>query len=83
MFGSSFPAPRAVQISRWPRDPLSLGAYSFNAVGVIPQTRRDLAGDDWNGRLVFAGEATSAHHFGTAHGAVLSGRAAAAAIPTG
>lgn len=83
MFGSSFPAPRGAQISRWSRDPFALGAYSFNAVGVTPQTRRDLAGADWDGRLVFAGEATSAHYFGTAHGAVLSGRAAATMITTG
>lgn len=80
MFGSSFPAPRAAQVSRWSRDPFALGAYSFNAVGVTPQTRRDLAGTDWDGRLVFAGEAASADHFGTAHGAVLSGRAAAQMI---
>jgi monoamine oxidase len=83
MFGSSFPAPRAAQISRWSRDPFALGAYSFNAVGVTPQTRRDLAGAEWDGRLVFAGEAASAHYFGTAHGAVLSGRAAAAMITAG
>ncbi len=80
MFGSSLPAPRAAQISRWSRDSFALGAYSFNAVGVTPQTRRDLAGADWDGRLVFAGEAASSDHFGTAHGAVLSGRAAAAMI---
>lgn len=80
MFGSSFPAPRAAQISRWSRDTFALGAYSFNAVGVTPQTRRALAGADWDGRLLFAGEAASAHYFGTAHGAVLSGRAAAALV---
>lgn len=82
MFGSSFPAPRAAQITRWSRDPFAFGSYSFNAVGVTPQTRRNLAGADWDGRLVFAGEAASAHYFGTAHGAVLSGRAAAALIKT-
>lgn len=81
MFGTSFPAPRAAQISKWSRDEFSLGSYSFNAVGVEPQTRRDLAGADWDGRLIFAGEAASAGYFGTAHGAILSGRAAALAVP--
>jgi hypothetical protein len=33
MFGSRFPAPQAAQITRWGRDPFSLGSYSFNAVG--------------------------------------------------
>ena len=77
MFGSGFPAPAAAQITRWSQDPLALGSYSFNAVGVTSETRKALAGLDWQGRLAFAGEATSPHHFGTAHGAVLSGRAAA------
>ncbi|THD83590.1 NAD(P)/FAD-dependent oxidoreductase [Aliigemmobacter aestuarii] len=81
MFGTRFPAPRAAQISRWSRDPLSFGAYSFNATGCTPATRRALAGTDWGGRLVFAGEACEPHYHGTAHGAVLSGRAAARSIP--
>lgn len=80
MFGTAFPAPLAVQVTRWSADPYSLGSYSFNAVGVTSKMRRDLAGLDWDGRLVFAGEAASANHFGTAHGAVLSGRTAARSI---
>lgn len=80
IFGSAFPEPSAAQITRWSQDTFSLGSYSFNAVGVTPKTRRDLAGPDWDGRLIFAGEAASADYFGTAHGAVLSGRAAAKAI---
>lgn len=80
IFGSAFPSPKAAQVTRWSGDPHALGAYSFNAVGVTPKMRRALAGADWEGRLVFAGEATSDVYFGTAHGAVLSGRAAAKAI---
>ena len=80
MFGSRFPAPIAVQVSQWSRDPLARGAYSFNAIGCTDATRRALAGSDWDGRLHFAGEAAIAGYFGTAHGAILSGRAAAAAI---
>jgi monoamine oxidase len=80
MFGSAFPAPVASQTTRWAQDPLALGSYSFNAVGVTAKTRKALAGSDWEGRLIFAGEAASPRHFGTAHGAVLSGRAAADAL---
>lgn len=74
MFGTRFPAPIASQITRWGRDRHSGGSYSFNAVGTRPATRRALAGPDWDGRIWFAGEAASPDHFGTAHGAVLSGR---------
>lgn len=73
MFGARFPSPVAAQITRWGRDPLSLGSYSFNAVGSSPQTRQALGGADWDGALWFAGEATEPGHFGTAHGAWLSG----------
>lgn len=77
MFGSAFPAPVAMQASRWRRDPWARGSYSFNAVGTTPDTRAALAGSDWDGALWFAGEACETDYFGTAHGAVLSGRAVA------
>jgi monoamine oxidase len=77
MFGTGFPAPRAAQVTRWSQDPLTLGSYSFVAVGASPKMRGALAGEDWDGRLVFAGEATSKDYGGTAHGALLSGRTAA------
>lgn len=80
MFGNAFPAPIASQVTRWSKDPFSLGSYSFNAVGTSPKSRRNLGGTEWEGRLVFAGEATSPKHFGTAHGAVMSGLAAAELI---
>jgi monoamine oxidase len=77
MFGAGFPAPKAAQISRWGQDPYALGAYSFSAVGTTPETRKDLAGSDWDGRIVFAGEACDPVYSSTAHAAVLSGLAAA------
>lgn len=80
MFGTGFPAPVAAQITRWGQDPFALGSYSFNAVGTGPATRRALAGGDWDGQIWFAGEAASAEYLGTAHGAVLSGRAAAQGV---
>lgn len=80
MFGPDFPAPIDAQITRWSQDPFTLGSYSFNAVGCTPETRAALAGPDWEGRLVFAGEAAEPDFWGTAHGAFLSGRWAAAEL---
>ena len=80
MFGDSFPAPVAAQVTRWGQDRHALGSYSFNATGTTPATRRALAGADWDGQLWFAGEAASEKYFGTAHGAVLSGTAVARSV---
>ena len=80
MFGSGFPRPVATQITRWGSAPFAAGSYSYNGVGSRARTRRALAGADWDGALVFAGEAASPRHFGTAHGAIRSGRKAARQI---
>lgn len=77
MFGSDFPAPIGAQITRWGQDRHAFGSYSYHGVGTRSRTRKKLAGTDWDGALVFAGEATSPRHFGTAHGAILSGQSAA------
>ncbi len=77
MFGSAVPHPVGYQISRWGKDPFAQGAYSFQPVGTRAKTRRALFGRDWDNRLFFAGEATSDEHAGTAHGALMMGRAAA------
>ncbi len=83
MFGSGFPAPVAAQVTRWGRDPFSLGSYSFHAVGSGPDSRSALAGAEWDGALWFAGEAAEPDYYGTAHGAVLSGRGVARAMLEG
>lgn len=80
MFGTGFPSPIAAQITRWSQDPFTLGSYSFHATGTSLSTRRALAGSDWDGRLVFAGEAAETRYPGTAHGAYLSGQTAARTI---
>lgn len=78
MAGSrALPPLRGAQISRWGQDPASLGAYSYTATGATPQDRAALAGEEWEGRLIFAGEACSPRHPATVHGAWLSGLAAA------
>lgn len=79
IFGRQIPEPLDSQITRWGSDPFSLGAYSFNARGSTPAMRDDLAAP-LDGRVFFAGEATMRHDFSSAHGALLSGRRAAAQV---
>ncbi|MCC7540343.1 MAG: FAD-dependent oxidoreductase [Deltaproteobacteria bacterium] len=76
MFGSSLPQPTGHVITRWTRDPFTLGSYSFLAEGATPDDRRALAAPV-DGNVFFAGEATNADYPATVHGAVLSGRRAA------
>jgi predicted NAD/FAD-dependent oxidoreductase len=76
IFGQAIPQPEAYQITRWNADPFAHGSYSFNALGATPEMRDHLA-QSVDGRLFFAGEATSRQYFGTVHGAYLSGVAAA------
>ena len=79
LFGSAIrPRLRHLASSAWAGDPCALGSYSFALPGHADD-RATLAAplDD---RLYFAGEACSAHDFSTAHGAFLSGVAAAEII---
>lgn len=80
MFGSAIPAPRAAQVTRWAQDPYARGSYSYAAVGMPAGARAALAGTDWDGALVFAGEATSTDNPATVHGAWQSGLAAAQVV---
>ena len=59
----------------WARDPLSLGSYSHALPGRADA--RAVLATPVDGRIVFAGEATSPHFFSTAHGAFETGLAAA------
>lgn len=82
MFGTDLPDPVATQFTRWRADPFARGSYSFYAVGSDPDDRKALAASEER-RLHFAGEAQSVSHPGTVHGALLSGRTAAAHIIRG
>ena len=82
MFGTDLPDPTAAQITRWRADPFAGGSYSFYATGSGPADRANLAASEGE-RLHFAGEAQSLNHPGTVHGALLSGREAAARIIQG
>jgi monoamine oxidase len=61
--------------SRWARDPFAQGAYSAARPGHAGA--RAVLAAPVNGRLFFAGEATSPNFFSTAHGARDSGERAA------
>lgn len=79
-FGSAVPDPLGMVAARWQADPFARGAYSHLPPGAEPGDRARLAGADWGGRLQFAGEACATDFPATVHGALLSGRAAAAAL---
>ncbi|MBS2017718.1 MAG: FAD-dependent oxidoreductase [Deltaproteobacteria bacterium] len=75
------PDPRGVAQTKWSADPLAGGSYSYLAPGARSDDRAALAARE--GAVSFAGEATSTLHAATAHGAYLSGEAAARSILTG
>lgn len=81
MFGAATMNPVASLRSQWTRDPFSLGAYSFLAVGATLADRDALAARE--GAVFFAGEACSRDHAATVHGAYTSGEAAANSALTG
>ena len=67
------------RITRWRADPWARGAYSYLAPGTSSTTRRTLA-QPVDARIFFAGEATDLDHPATVHGALASGRRAAAEV---
>lgn len=76
MYGQSIPEPTSYVITRWNNDPFSRGSYSYLPVGVDMNSYKQLA-KPIDGRLYFAGEATSSNDPATVHGAYLSGVRAA------
>ena len=66
---------RPLAESRWAHDPFARGSYSHALPGHAD--KRAILAAPVDGRLFFAGEATSLHFFSTAHGARDSGERAA------
>jgi monoamine oxidase len=64
--------------SRWAHDPFARGSYSHARPGHAD--KRAVLAAPVDGRLFFAGEATSPHFFSTAHGAHDSGERAAGEV---
>ena len=77
MFGDVVPEPIGVQTSAWSTDPWARGSYSYLGVGSEPGDYAALA-QPVAELIFFAGEATDPEYHSTVHGAVLSGRRAAA-----
>ncbi|HEX7721625.1 MAG TPA: NAD(P)/FAD-dependent oxidoreductase [Pyrinomonadaceae bacterium] len=68
----------ASYIHDWHDDPFSRGAYSYLPVNGLED--RQVLAQSLDHKLFFAGEATSAGHIGTVHGAIQSGQRAALEI---
>ena len=76
IYGNNIPDPTTYIITRWGKDPYTLGSYSSLGVGATPQDVQHLAAPIQN-RIFFAGEATHSEFPATVHGAFLSGQRAA------
>ncbi len=70
------PDPIGVHLTDWTNDPLANGSYSYVPIGGTPADMEQLALPG-SSALFFGGEHTVPAHFGTVHGAFLSGRRAA------
>lgn len=79
MFGKEMPDPIASRPTKWSRNPLSYGAYSYVGVGNKPR-HFDQLQTPVDNVIVFAGEHTIFDYHGTVHGAYLSGINAANVI---
>ncbi|KAI0513784.1 hypothetical protein KFK09_009814 [Dendrobium nobile] len=71
--GIDVPDPLQSVCTRWGTDSFSLGSYSHVAVGASGDDYDILAESVGDGRLFFAGEATTRRYPATMHGAFLSG----------
>jgi monoamine oxidase len=79
MLGSNFRRKlKPLALSRWAHDPFARGSYSHALPGHAGQ--RAVLAAPVDGRLFFAGEATSPNFFSTAHGARDSGERAAGEV---
>ncbi len=81
IYGAAVSEPTGVKLARWASDPLAGGSYSHVRPGASSALYDVLAEPLSDGRVRFAGEATSRAYRGTVHGAYLSGvREAARAL---
>ncbi|GMN50997.1 hypothetical protein TIFTF001_020151 [Ficus carica] len=71
--GINVPEPIQTVCTRWGSDPFSLGSYSNVGVGASGDDYDILAESVGDGRLFFAGEATTRRYPATMHGAFLTG----------
>jgi monoamine oxidase len=69
---TDIPVPQATHVTRWRSDEWSRGSYLYVPVGASRNDICALAAPDWDGRLLFAGEATDPEYFGSVHAAMRS-----------
>jgi hypothetical protein len=63
-------------VTRWEEDEFTRGSYSTYQLGTLDRHVDALRSPEWDGRLVFAGEATENDHMGSVHAALISGKRA-------
>ncbi len=79
MFGPECPQPLGFVVSRWFTDPFSCGSYSYGSLKSSGHDRRALF-EPVAKKIYFAGEACHTRDYGTVHGALETGEAAAIKI---
>ncbi len=79
VWGDDVTAPQAVLTTHWSEDPLAWGAYSYQQTGGTIAQIESLK-DPIADRVFMAREHTIFDDHGTTHGALMSGRRAAAPI---
>jgi monoamine oxidase len=62
------------EVTRWEEDRFSRGAYSSMGLGAMIRHVEELRRPEWNGRLLFSGEATITEFEGSVHAALFSGK---------
>ncbi|KAK3696293.1 hypothetical protein LTR37_018029 [Vermiconidia calcicola] len=81
MYGAeNVPEPTAFMYPRWSKEPWAYGSYSNWPPSYTLEMHQNLRASLGNGRLWFAGEATSTEYFGFLHGAYAEGQSAGIAI---
>jgi monoamine oxidase len=66
----------ACHVTRWEEDDFTGGSYSSFVLGTLERHVDTLCTPEWDGRLLFAGEATESEHMGSVHAALISGERA-------
>jgi len=68
---------KSCHVTRWEEDEFTRGSYSTFQLGTLVEHVEELGSTEWDGRLIFAGEATENDHMGSVHAALMSGKRAA------
>lgn len=61
-------------VTRWEEDEYTRGSYSSCRLDIKDRHVASLRRSEWDGRLIFAGEATESAHMGSVHAALMSGK---------